>query len=97
MRNIYFEKYTLETTCKINVACEEALGGVARIHARAATHAQWTEKEILFLRHSRLVSPAIDGELAHRLDQLVVSPSENYYLRLIWSLENSEKVVALFC
>lgn len=49
MRNIYFEKYTLETTCKINVACEEAVGGVTRIHARAATHARWTEKEIVFL------------------------------------------------
>lgn len=33
MRNIYFEKYTLETTCKIDVACEEALGGIVRIHA----------------------------------------------------------------
>lgn len=49
MRNIYFEKYTLETTCNINVAYEEALGGVTRIHARAATHARRTEKEILFL------------------------------------------------
>ena len=51
MRNIYFKKYTLETTCKIDVAYEEALGGVTRIHARAATHARWTEKKILFLRH----------------------------------------------
>ena len=40
MRNIYFEKYTLETTCNINVAYEEALGGVTRIYARAATHAR---------------------------------------------------------
>lgn len=48
MRNIYFEKYTLETTCKIDVAYEEALGGVTRIHARAATHARWTEKKNTF-------------------------------------------------